>query len=72
MALARQVHERWPRIGVIKVSGRATPQPGELPPGYLFHRKPYDEAIVLRHAHELTAAERSSAQPVASLQTWRG
>jgi CheY-like chemotaxis protein len=56
MALARQVHERWPRIGIIMVSGRATPQPGELPPGCLFHRKPYDEATVLRHAHELTAA----------------
>ncbi len=56
MALARQVHDRWPRIGIIMVSGQATPRPGELPPGCLFHRKPYDEAAVVRHAHELTAA----------------
>jgi CheY-like chemotaxis protein len=56
MALVRQVHERWPRIGIIVVSGQASPQPGELPPGCLFHRKPYDEASVIRHAHELTAA----------------
>jgi CheY-like chemotaxis protein len=56
MALARRVHDRWPRIGIIMVSGQATPQPGELPPGCIFHRKPYDEASVIRHARELTAA----------------
>src|SRR5579859_5682550 len=42
LALARQVHERWPRIGIIVVSGQASPQPHELPPGSHFHRKPYD------------------------------
>jgi len=56
VALARQVRERWPRIGIIMVSGQASPQPGALPPGCRFYRKPYDEAAVVRHAHELTAA----------------
>jgi CheY-like chemotaxis protein len=56
MALARQVHERWPRIGIIMVSGKALPRPHELPAGSHFHRKPYDTAAVVRHARELTAA----------------
>src|SRR6204780_5745961 len=31
LALARQVHDRWPHIGIIVVSGRESPQPQELP-----------------------------------------
>ena len=56
LALAQQVHERWPRIGIIVVSGQASPQPHELPPGSHFHRKPYDADAVIRHARELTTA----------------
>lgn len=53
LALARQVRERWPCIGIIVVSGQASPQPCELPTGSHFHRKPYDADAVLRHAREL-------------------
>jgi CheY-like chemotaxis protein len=56
LALARQVHDRWPHIGIIVVSGHASPQPQELPAGSRFYRKPYDEDDVVRHARELTAA----------------
>jgi two-component system, response regulator PdtaR len=56
LALARQVHERWPRIGIIVVSGKSLARPDELPAGGRFYRKPYDEAALVRHAHELTAA----------------
>jgi two-component system, response regulator PdtaR len=56
LALARQVHERWPRIGIIVVSGQASPQAHELPAGSRFHRKPYDADAVVRHARELTRA----------------
>jgi CheY-like chemotaxis protein len=31
LALARQVHDRWPHIGIIVVSGKSMPQPHELP-----------------------------------------
>jgi two-component system, response regulator PdtaR len=55
-ALARQVHDRWPRIGIIVASGRSAPQTCELPAGAHFHRKPYSPVAVVRHAHELTAA----------------
>jgi CheY-like chemotaxis protein len=56
VALARQVHERWPRIGIIVVSGKALPKPHELPAGSHFHRKPYDAEAVVRDARELTTA----------------
>jgi CheY-like chemotaxis protein len=56
LALARQVRDRWPHIGIIVVSGQLMPQPYELPAGGRFHRKPYDPDAVVRHARELTAA----------------
>src|SRR5580704_9468766 len=56
LALARQVHSRWPRIGIIVVSGKALMLPDELPAGGRFYRKPYDADVVVRHARELTAA----------------
>jgi CheY-like chemotaxis protein len=55
LALARQVRDRWPHIGIIVVSGQVTPKPQELPAGCRFHRKPYDPNTVVRHARELTA-----------------
>jgi DNA-binding NtrC family response regulator len=56
LALARQVHERWPQIGIIVVSGQAMPKPDELPAVCRFYRKPYDADAVIRHARELSAA----------------
>lgn len=42
LALARQVCDRWPHIGIIFVSGRSVPQLHEFPAGCRFHGKPYD------------------------------
>jgi two-component system, response regulator PdtaR len=56
LALARQVHHRWPHVGIIVASGKSAPQTHELPTGARFHRKPYDAVAVVRHARELTAA----------------
>jgi CheY-like chemotaxis protein len=55
LALARRVHERWPRIGIIVVSGNSLMRPNELPAGGRFCRKPYDADALVRHARELTA-----------------
>ena len=49
--LARQVAERWPRVGILMTSGR--PFPSHLPPMVRFHAKPYDPVDVLRDAGEL-------------------
>jgi CheY-like chemotaxis protein len=45
--LARQARERWPRLGIVIVSGRAAPAPGDLPEGAVFISKPYRPAAVL-------------------------
>lgn len=49
--LARQVAERWPKVGIILTSGR--PFPGNLPPSVRFHAKPYEPIDVLRDAREM-------------------
>jgi CheY-like chemotaxis protein len=49
--LARQVAERWPRVGIIMTSGR--PFPDNLPPMVRFHAKPYEPGDVLRDAKEM-------------------
>jgi DNA-binding NtrC family response regulator len=43
--LAACIHARWPAIGVIVVSGKAVPVPGDIParPDFTFLRKPYAE-----------------------------
>ena len=51
--LACRVAERWPRVGIIITSGR--PRPPLLPLSTLFHDKPYEPAVVLRQAGEMTA-----------------
>jgi CheY-like chemotaxis protein len=56
LALARQVHRRWPYVGIIVASGQSAPQAHELPAGARFHRKPYSPVAVVSHARELTAA----------------
>ena len=50
--LAHRVAERWPGVGIIMTSGR--PRPHLLPLSMLFHDKPYEPAVVLRQAREMT------------------
>jgi CheY-like chemotaxis protein len=54
LALARQVHERWPHIGIMVASAKRVPQT-DLPIGSWFEQKPYSPDSVIRHAHELTS-----------------
>src|ERR1700733_6221387 len=56
LALARQVRDRWPHIGIMIASAKQTPQPEELPAGSRFEQKPYSADAVVRHARELTSA----------------
>jgi two-component system, response regulator PdtaR len=50
--LARDVALRWPKVGIIMTSGR--PRPDKMPLSMRFHDKPYDPAVVLRQAKEMT------------------
>jgi CheY-like chemotaxis protein len=56
LALARQVRDRWPHIGIMVASAIQMPQPEELPAGSRFEQKPYNPDTVVRHARELTSA----------------
>jgi two-component system, response regulator PdtaR len=56
LALARQVHDRWPQIRIMVASAKQEPQPEELPGGSRFEQKPYCLDTVVRHARELTSA----------------
>jgi CheY-like chemotaxis protein len=62
LALSRQVHDRWPHIDIIVVSGLSVPKAHELPVGARFLRKPYDADTAVRHARELMAAHRSGLE----------
>jgi CheY-like chemotaxis protein len=42
LELARMVRDRWPPVHIIAVSGRHTPQFGDLPDKSSFFAKPYD------------------------------
>ncbi len=41
IALAHLIHERWPGIGLLVMSGKGVPKMVHLPPGAGFLPKPY-------------------------------
>jgi DNA-binding NtrC family response regulator len=57
--LARQVHEHWPTIEILIMSGREWPKAGDLPPGAAFVAKPCPSEALLSHVR--SAAERAQA-----------
>gem|GEM_PF-5333452 len=65
--LARRVAERWPRIGLILVSGSKRPPDSALPPGALFVRRPYRPAALFLLACTLAARQRTSLGSADSL-----
>ena len=46
--LAREVHERWPGVVIVVVSGRASPGSHDLPDGAVFISKPYMPSVVVQ------------------------
>src|SRR5919112_1215923 len=50
--LARLTRERFPHIGVVIVSGKVRPSPGDLPSGARFVQKPYSATTLTRLVHE--------------------
>jgi CheY-like chemotaxis protein len=59
MALAEQVHRRWPHVLVLISSGYARPHPDEIPDHGHFVPKPYGPATLVRHIHDLIGTLRS-------------
>jgi two-component system, response regulator PdtaR len=44
---ARLVHQGWPQVGVLVISGKTAPEPGDLPPSALFAAKPIRPAALV-------------------------
>ena len=52
--LAHVARQRWPHIELLVMSGRTFPQPGTLPAGIEFWRKPYSTERLVSHVRQLT------------------
>ncbi|GEO16583.1 response regulator [Microvirga aerophila] len=53
MALAEQVHGRWPHVRLLISSGYARPKADEIPDDGRFVPKPYRAATIASQIHEL-------------------
>jgi CheY-like chemotaxis protein len=51
--LARFVHDQYPAIRIVVVSGRARPAAGDLPPNVIFFAKPYSAETIIRAARNM-------------------
>jgi CheY-like chemotaxis protein len=56
IALAEQVHARWPHILLLLASGYARPHADDIPDDGRFIPKPYRPDTVVRHIKELIAS----------------
>jgi two-component system, response regulator PdtaR len=52
---ARLVKQGWPEVGVLTISGKALPTPGDLPDRVEFVRKPFRPQALLERVHNLVA-----------------
>jgi CheY-like chemotaxis protein len=58
LALAEQVHRRWPHVLLLISSGYARLHPDEIPDHGRFMPKPYRASTLVRHVHELVGAAK--------------
>ena len=60
---ARLVAQGWPEVGVLVISGKTAPSPGDMPPTALFAGKPLRPAALVEKIQALLArAEPKQAQ----------
>jgi CheY-like chemotaxis protein len=55
---ARLVAQGWPEVGVLVISGKTAPEPGEIPPSARFAAKPLTATALVQHIHEIRAARQ--------------
>ena len=58
LALAVQVHRRWPHVLLLISYGYARPRPDEIPDHGQFLPKPYGAATLVGHIHDLMRTVR--------------
>ena len=52
-ALAREVAQRWPRVGILVASGNVKPDPCAMPDGAVFIGKPFSAEVVHTRVREI-------------------
>jgi CheY-like chemotaxis protein len=57
---ARLVAQGWPKVGVLVISGKTAPRPGDLPPSALFAAKPVRPAALIELLQRAIAAVEPS------------
>lgn len=60
MRLAQAIRQRWPPIELIIVSGKAAPNPNDIPERGQFFAEPYDPAAVVRAIRSLASRAPTS------------
>jgi CheY-like chemotaxis protein len=63
--LAHLVHESWPDIEILIMSGRQWPEQGDLPPGAAFLAKPCPNESIVSHVLSAAARIKGSYRPKA-------
>ena len=61
---ARLVAQGWPHVGVLVISGKTAPEPGDLPPGAAFAAKPVRPADLVRSIRELLGSAEPEAEGI--------
>ena len=56
-AFTRVIHKAWPHIGLVVLSGRERPGPGEVPEGALFLPKPFAPTALIVAVQAVLGAE---------------
>ena len=62
---SRLVKQGWPEVGVLVISGKTQPGPGDLPPGVEFVQKPIRPAALVERIHALLPSAKAADQDVA-------
>jgi CheY-like chemotaxis protein len=57
---ARLVAQGWPEVGVLVISGKMRPGPGDLPPRSGFLPKPYDPETLIKALREIIQVEKTA------------
>ena len=52
-ALAREVAQRWPHVGILVASGNVKPDPDAMPDGAVFIGKPFSAEVVHTRVREI-------------------
>jgi CheY-like chemotaxis protein len=57
---ARLVKQGWPEVGVLTISGKTHPAPGDLPQGVAFVQKPIRNQALVERVRDLVAPDAAA------------